>query len=275
MGFQTQRPRLPKRPGPRKSIIPSGALIDNRLSPTQFRVLALLCCSTDRQGHTIRSQNKMAKELRVARSTVQRALDQPENTGWIKRVDNRRPDGGRCSLGYIVNYGDEALPEDLKAEDKGGFLYASHEAGVAAPVRHAVPERCGNSKNAKSNNELLKTDTVDKFRFADPLPGPNNPNQKLVLSVHELQRRAKEATPFIEKVKQQLLFVGIHLEHSSISDGLDTILEWHALGADIDQDIAPMLEKVMTRCSEAPRSLRYFTKAIQNSVKRRQRNNTA
>ncbi|WP_168206356.1 helix-turn-helix domain-containing protein [Labrenzia sp. PHM005] len=262
----------PKRRGPRLSIIPSGAVFDKNLSATQFRVLGLLCYSTNRQGHTIRSQNKMAKELGLARSTVQRAVNNLEALGWLKRVNNRRPDGGCCSLGYIINYDDSPVASTAPPAGTSEVLKSHNGAIPAAPAAQGRPERCGHTKNVKSNNAVLKTDRVDK---SVTMPGfstlTQHPRAQPVMTANELRMKAQGASPYIEKVKQQLLFVGIHLEHSNLSDGLDTVLEWHDFGADVDLDIVPMLAKVMARCQEPPSSLKYFTRAIQNSVKRRLR----
>ncbi|MBD8877759.1 MarR family transcriptional regulator [Roseibium polysiphoniae] len=232
----------------------------------QFRVFALLCRSANRAGHTIRSQVKMAAELRASRSTVCRAIDQLEKFGWVQRIQNRRPDGGKCSLGYVINH--EGPAETTNSEQTTRNNCAMGRSSDGSSNDQGMSHGSDITKNTQFKNTQIKTDFIDTCgaRHADDTP------------VHCLNRSSlhaialdQQSRNFIENVKQQLLFVGIHLEHSSISGGVGTILEWYEMGADVELDIAPMLEKVISRAKAQPTRLAYFTKAIRNSVKRRSR----
>ncbi|MBN9435064.1 MAG: helix-turn-helix domain-containing protein, partial [Bosea sp.] len=71
--------------GPRFSIIPRDAILDDRLEGQDLRVLALLGSHTDNAGWCCRSQVKMARELKCARSTVQRALGRLIECGYLEQ----------------------------------------------------------------------------------------------------------------------------------------------------------------------------------------------
>lgn len=71
--------------GPRLSIIPAAAVLDRRLQRGDLDVLCLLGMSTDANGWTRRSQVKMAKQLEVARSTVQASLTRLVEAGWVEK----------------------------------------------------------------------------------------------------------------------------------------------------------------------------------------------
>ncbi|QRY68182.1 hypothetical protein JVX98_28245 [Ensifer sp. PDNC004] len=72
--------------GPRFSVIPSGAVLDRRLMRGDLDVLCLLGISADTDtGWCRRSQVKMAKQLEVARSTVQASINRLVDAGWVER----------------------------------------------------------------------------------------------------------------------------------------------------------------------------------------------
>lgn len=71
--------------GPRFSVIPAAAITDQSIEPRALQVLCLLGRHTDRAGWCSRSQVRMARELGCGRSTVQRALDQLYDAGYVQR----------------------------------------------------------------------------------------------------------------------------------------------------------------------------------------------
>lgn len=72
--------------GPRYSVIPSGAVLDRSLMRGDLDVLCLLGMSADTDtGWCRRSQVKMAKQLEVARSTVQASINRLVDAGWVER----------------------------------------------------------------------------------------------------------------------------------------------------------------------------------------------
>ena len=87
---------------PRLSIIPAGAVTDPALKARDLQVLCLLGRHTDDHGWCHRSQVKMAKELGVARSTVQGSLDRLEKAGWVQRRRVVRNSGADAAHQYRV-----------------------------------------------------------------------------------------------------------------------------------------------------------------------------
>lgn len=79
----------------RLSIIPAGAVTDERLEPRDLQVLCLLGRHIDKLGWCFRSQVKMAAELHCGRSSVQRSVDRLIEAGWVekKRRGQALPEG--------------------------------------------------------------------------------------------------------------------------------------------------------------------------------------
>ncbi len=88
--------------GPRLSIIPAGAVTDQRLEGRDLQVLALLGSHTDTDGWCFRSQATMARQIGCGRATVQRSLDRLEAAGWLARRAETRDDGGTTVNAYRV-----------------------------------------------------------------------------------------------------------------------------------------------------------------------------
>lgn len=134
--------------GPRLSIIPAAAVLDRRLQRGDLDVLCLLGMSSDKNGWTRRSQVKMAKQLEIARSTVQASLNRLVDAGWVvKRV--------------------------LSVPGESGQRDSAHEYRVVLDVEDA-PELINN------NDEL----PLDPCRYtgtpADPPAPPADPDRHLI-----------------------------------------------------------------------------------------------
>lgn len=113
--------------GPRYSIIPSGAVFDDRLQGRDLQVLAVLGTHTDDGGWAIRSQVKMAAAMRCARSTVQASLTRLVDAGYVEVFGNKRRDGGDSSNWYRVRLDVQPAPEaeaelHIGADDCGASI---------------------------------------------------------------------------------------------------------------------------------------------------------
>lgn len=104
--------------GPRFSIMPGWVFTDQRVKPMDLKVLGILGRHIDKGGWCTRSQVKLAKELGVARSTVQSSLNRLRGIGIVQQRANDTDDGRDCSHDYRVLYDVEPellrpdLPED-------------------------------------------------------------------------------------------------------------------------------------------------------------------
>lgn len=138
----------------RFSVIPAGAIIDERLTPRALQVLCLLGRHTNDAGWCSRSQVKMARELKCARSTIYDALLLLYECQWVERrpngrgsrahVDGEQPFAAysyrvildRDSLPARVTDDPESAPESTqeKALDQheGGAVPAAGGADMAA-----------------------------------------------------------------------------------------------------------------------------------------------
>jgi DNA-binding MarR family transcriptional regulator len=129
---------------PRLSIIPAGAVTDPRLKPRDLQVLCLLGRHIDRAGWCMRSQVRMAAEIRCSRGSLQNSLDRLCEAGWIER---RRRDvevaeaGGHPSRSYayrvLLDRDDEAfetLPDEPNEGEISSYAENASEEGGCQPV---------------------------------------------------------------------------------------------------------------------------------------------
>lgn len=77
---------MTKGSGPRLSIIPAAFAADTRASIVHFRVLNLLGRHTDDAGWCVRSQIKMAAEIGFSRETVNRAIKDLVEWGYVEKT---------------------------------------------------------------------------------------------------------------------------------------------------------------------------------------------
>lgn len=163
---------------PRLSIIPAGAVLDNKLEPRDLQVLCLFGRHIDRKGWCRRSQVQMAKEIGCARSTVQASIDRLIDAGWLqKRAENDpHTKGIRASaFEYRVVLDVPDQPQDVVGApaDRSAPPADETETGaVEAPEtgrRHppAPPADVGNAgvsgvRNAISSAPMLTTTFNEK-----------------------------------------------------------------------------------------------------------------
>lgn len=86
----------------RLSIIPSTAVEDNDLTPTQFRILCAIGSYTGKDLTAYPKQQTVADMIGVERETVNRACKVLERKGYIKVQHQRKKDGRMRSNLYTV-----------------------------------------------------------------------------------------------------------------------------------------------------------------------------
>lgn len=128
---------------PRYSIIPAGAVTDDRLEGNDLRVLCFLGQHTDKLGWCFLSQGTIAAALGIGRATVQRSLARLSDAGWVavkSSTVSGRPHA--CHAYRVIMDRDDAEigPSELEVEDQvqdGGCPPAGTPG--AQPERAGVP----------------------------------------------------------------------------------------------------------------------------------------
>lgn len=114
---------------PRLSVIPAAAVTDARLEARDLQALCLLGRHIDDAGWCRRSQVKMARELRCARSTLQASLQRLVEANYVEHRIEVRPSGGDAAHSYRV------MLDPAWAPKEG----ADQSAGVPPQERQGVP----------------------------------------------------------------------------------------------------------------------------------------
>ncbi|MFS8182143.1 helix-turn-helix domain-containing protein [Pseudovibrio denitrificans] len=238
---------------PRLSFIPAGVFEDRRLKPRDIQVLGVLCCSTDGNGVTYRSQVKIARQLEVARSTVQKSIGNLVKAGWLKVMAGIRPDGGSCSHTYRVM---RALKEE--EEEQGDLIedipHTAHvnELKALRENRQALPPQIGTYKN----ESLKPKEEEDKAAASRSLCENASPLSKAPTIADRAGQR------FVEGCSRFLQSLGLDPTTAQVRGGLNPVWGWLIHGCDLEKDVKPTIAHVLGRAPEQPRSLNYFTRAI-------------
>lgn len=119
---------------PRLSIMPGWVFTDDRFKPMDIRILGMLGRHIDKGGWCTRSQVKLAKEMGIARSTVQASLTRLCKIGVVQKRENTTDDGRDCSHDWRVLL--DVEPEDLpgwKAPENDGLDEDETPADIPAP----------------------------------------------------------------------------------------------------------------------------------------------
>lgn len=218
--------------GPRLAIIPADAVIDPDVSAMSLRVLAAFGRHTDRAGFCFRSLRKLADELKLARSTVQRAIAQLIEAGWLVRFRGQRQDGGDCASGFRV------------LRRKRGNGSGEPDDGFAPPAKpvYGEPEE-----------------------GAVALPGgpqAGGPQENGPIKTKEGDEAAMPEAGYVREVKARLQKIGWTVTPAWFRHGDAPIKAWFWAGCDIERDVMPAILAVLLNGRERPASLSYFTKAI-------------
>ncbi|WP_419177049.1 helix-turn-helix domain-containing protein [Desulfosediminicola sp.] len=152
---------------PQFCMVPAGAITDRDLKPRDIHVLCMLARNADRNGHTVRSQARMAQELEWARSTVQTAVKNLIAAGWLTRVENIRPDCGDCSHGYIIHREKGLASDRPNGLSTPGAINSTKAAPPADPAKQGVPPQSGTYKINSSRPNNKKPDNKDTRDYLD------------------------------------------------------------------------------------------------------------
>lgn len=157
--------------GPRFSIIPAAAVVDERLEGRDLQVLALLGTHTNEDGWCRRSQVKMAEQLKCARSTVQAALRRLGEADYVEVKAEMRRDGGDASHWYRVRLdvspeqssaaGSHVLYDDDDTPCRQAGTPADRSAPPAGP-RSAPPAGPGSAPPAGPGSAPLTKESNDQ-----------------------------------------------------------------------------------------------------------------
>ena len=238
---------------PRLSIIPAGVFEDTRLKPRDIQVLGVLCCSTDGNGVTYRSQVKIARQLAIARSTVQKSIGNLVRFGWLKVMRGVRADGGDCSHTYrVVN--------KRKREDGQGDLldeappdaHVNDRQSLPSNRRHPLPSQSGTYKNESLRPKDDEDKTAASRSFCKTSSKPSSPPQPA----------DGAGQRFVEGCRVFLKSLGFDPSSREVRGGLNPVWGWLVHGCDLEKDVKPTIAHVLGRAPELPRSLNYFTRAI-------------
>lgn len=135
--------------GPRFSIMPGWVFTDSRFKPMDIRVLGMLGRHIDKAGWCTRSQVRLAKEMGVARSTVQSSLRRMCAIGVVQKRENQTADGRDCSHDWRIIF-------DNEEAEKGAESPIDTPAGISAPPA-AISAGPADPAPAPYKNVPLKT----------------------------------------------------------------------------------------------------------------------
>lgn len=274
---------------PRMSMIPAEAVTDPAVSLTALKVLTALGRHTDRAGFCFRSLRKLAVELDMARSTIQRAIAQLISAGWLIRFRKQRGDGGDCSSHFRVMMrrlkraacGELEQPDDgFETPENPSYVPAGAQAVMALEGGSALPETSEPADGSQSgfwqSGAGPTHDGQADFRRSgsgkDPDPQPGGPperspkNDPIKTSIGYEANTGQESKPaesvFVAEVKRRLQKFGWICSPAWFVHGDQPIRVWFWTGCDIDRDVMPVICQLLTRGGGRPHSLNYFTKAI-------------
>jgi DNA-binding transcriptional MocR family regulator len=180
--------------GPRLSIIPAGAVFDQRLEGRDLQVLGLLGCYTDKLGWCRRSQVKMAQQINCGRSSVQRSLDRLVDAGWVEK--KRRDAAGKvdetsqpsASYAYRVvldrdDFAFENATRDREEDGDDSHAENASEQGECPPVGTPISTEGAQPEGHPGAQP-------ERAPGAQPYVGTkNDPLERPLLNVREMRAR--------------------------------------------------------------------------------------
>ncbi len=240
--------------GTRLSIIPAGVFEDRTLRPRDVQVLGLLCCSTDGSGTCFRSQVKMARQLGVARYTVQKAISNLVAAGWLRIKRGVRPDGGDCSHTYKVINKDRApqADPDLKEGASGGEHEETCEEGGGGQKRQGLSHKFSTYKNESIITKDEEDQRAASGRFGRGAECIQQPGE----NAGGIGQR------FIQPLRDFLRKIGLDPSAARLRGGLEPAWGWAVNGCDLELDVMPTVQRVLEAAPDPVRSLNYFTRAV-------------
>lgn len=99
--------------------VPNTAIMDDRLSDSQFKLLCILSTYLNEEGYCFPKTSTIEKKAKCSRATVFRNLKALSDFGFIKKVNLFRDDGGQTVSAYYINF--NPVDKSLKNETEGGL----------------------------------------------------------------------------------------------------------------------------------------------------------
>ena len=144
--------------GPRFSIIPGRAVMDERLSETQLRVLCALGRHFDSDGWCEISQKKTASLLGYSRETVNRSIKALVDFGYIQKKDGHRDDGGQAISLYRVLHDTELEQKGVTEESQRGVTLCDHRGCDACDHTLNNDSSISSEPNGSSDTDVPLSD---------------------------------------------------------------------------------------------------------------------
>ena len=130
----------------RITIIPTAAILDERLSPVQLKVLLAIGSFTSKDRAAFPKQKTIAEMLGLSRETINRALSALKQYGYVQSQHQFRQDGGQKENLYWVKLDPSEHPPC--------------DAGVTPPVTIEDHTPCdATGSHLRTSNRNLYTDT--------------------------------------------------------------------------------------------------------------------
>jgi len=133
--------------GPRYSIIPADAYADARVLDLHLRVLGILGTRTDNNGWCEVNQRKIAERCGRARETINRAIRDLCEFGYLTKQDQQTSANGRTISLYQVLMDRPARPPDA------AHPVTSTSQGVVTQADHNGCDEPASQHNDPSSNE--------------------------------------------------------------------------------------------------------------------------
>jgi len=250
--------------GARFAWVSGDAIFDHELSNCDKVVFTALATFADKQGFCIRSQVKLARELGIARTTLNRAIKRLVQRGWLLITEGVRPDGGRCSHTYQVlkqkNGATQGELETAKPPERNRDFLSKNEHGVCSQ-RNNHNNNLQKTKREEDNSADSEADLEqgrEKGKDRKPEPEPQSPAQGGTppASEQDAERR------YIEKAVQALALIGLDLQSGELHGGTGPLSAWFQAGYDLKIDILPAVLRVLKKAPSRVRSLKYFNRAV-------------
>lgn len=240
------------------SYMPIGIFADPDLSPRDLQVMGVICCSTNKHGICYRSQVKIARFLRIGRTTVVRAIQRLMKSGWLERRGGTRRDGGSCSFVYRV------VNKDIPTPDQADLF----EPNLEEEALLQEEKRYENGQSLSAQTDTYKNELLITIDDEDAAASRANEGKPEVPS-HAQVQAAKRFKHYVNEVVATLARLKPGLDVTRMADGANPIVGWFAKGCDLEQDVKPALAIVLERARVVPNSLNYFTKAVLSAMSSR------